>query len=253
MRRVISRIGQNDENEDGGNNDMMRKTTVILGSLALWVAPLALTAQTAREWRDSLAVLNRQIDEHPRSTDLRLRKAAVNIELEQWEYAVEEYGHVLRIDPENLAALYYRAYANTHLRQYQLARSDYQSFLQLSPLHMEARLGLAMVNERMGRRTEALDQYNQLVEMFRDSAVCYAARAAFESTVDMTDAALYDWGEAIRLQPTNVDYVVTRVELLIGLNRKEEAREELEKALRRGVPRGVLRAWFEKCRTTTTR
>ena len=208
-------------------------------------------AQTSRQWRDSLTVLNRQIELNPRSTDLRLHKAAVNIELGQWEYAVEEYGQVLRIDPQNLAALYYRAYANAHLRQFQLARSDYQSFLQLSPLHMEARLGLAMVCEKMGRRTDALDQYNQLVEMFRDSAVCYAARAAYETILDMTDAALYDWDKAIRLQPTNADYVVTKVELLFRLERKDEAREELEKALRRGIPRGVLKEWFDKCRTTT--
>ncbi len=223
----------------------------VFSFLLLWTLIPSVQGQTHQQWRDSLAVLNRQIDEQPRSTDLRLRKAAVNIELGQWEYAVEEYGNVLRIDPENLAALYYRAYGNTHLRQYQLARNDYQTFLQLSPLHMEARLGLAMVNEKMGRRTDALDQYNQLVEMFRDSAVCYAARAAFEMTIDQTETALYDWGEAIRLEPRNADYVVTKVDLLMKLNRWKEAREELEKALQRGVPRGVLKEWFDKFPKTT--
>ena len=223
----------------------------VFSLLLLWTLIPSVQGQTHQQWRDSLAVLNRQIDEQPRSTDLRLRKAAVNIELGQWEYAVEEYGNVLRIDPENLAALYYRAYGNTHLRQYQLARNDYQTFLQLSPLHMEARLGLAMVNEKMGRRTDALDQYNQLVEMFRDSAVCYAARAAFEMTINQTETALYDWGEAIRLEPRNADYVVTKVDLLMKLNRWKEAREELEKALQRGVPRGVLKEWFDKFPKTT--
>lgn len=223
----------------------------VFSLLLLWTLIPSVQGQTPQQWRDSLAVLNRQIDEQPRSTDLRLRKAAVNIELGQWEYAVEEYGNVLRIDPENLAALYYRAYGNTHLRQYQLARNDYQTFLQLSPLHMEARLGLAMVNEKMGRRTDALDQYNQLVEMFRDSAVCYAARAAFEMTINQTETALYDWGEAIRLEPRNADYVVTKVDLLMKLNRWKEAREELEKAPQRGVPRGVLKEWFDKFPKTT--
>ena len=232
-------------------NRKIRNLFAVFAVIAMGAAPHALKAQTPQQWRDSLAVLNRLIDEQPRSTDLRLRKAAVNIELGQWEYAVEEYGNVLRIDPENLAALYYRAYGNTHLRQYQLARNDYQTFLQLSHLHMEARLGLAMVNEKMGRRTDALDQYNQLVEMFRDSAVCYAARAAFEMTINQTETALYDWGEAIRLQPRNADYVVTKVDLLMKLNRWKEAREELEKALQRGVPRGVLKEWIDKCQKST--
>ena len=68
------------------------------------MAIMAMTPVQAQEWRDSLATLNRLIDNNPRSTDLRLKKAAVNIELGQWEYAVEEYGRVLQLDKKNLAA-----------------------------------------------------------------------------------------------------------------------------------------------------
>ena len=93
----------------------MKRLTIIIAVIGVVVAA---HAQTAHQWRDSLAVLNRLIEQQPRSTDLRLRKAAVNIELEQWEYAVEEYGRVLAIDDHNPAALFFRAYANVHLRQY---------------------------------------------------------------------------------------------------------------------------------------
>jgi tetratricopeptide (TPR) repeat protein len=115
-------------------------------AFACWLTAVSAMAQTPQQWRDSLAVLNKGIEHYPKSTDLRLRKAAVNIQLDQWEYAVEEYGNVLRIDPENLAALYYRAYCNSHLRQYAMAKSDYESFLKLAPMNMEARLGLALVD-----------------------------------------------------------------------------------------------------------
>ncbi len=207
-------------------------------------------AQTAQQWRDSLSVIRQQIVQNPRSTDLRLKKAALNIQLGQWDYAIEEYGEVLRLDADNPAALFYRAYCLSHQRQYGMARNDYENFLKIMPLHMEARLGLAMTNEKMGRQKEAMDEYNQLVEMFPDSAVCYAARAAFETSRKLYDIALYDWDEAIKRNPGNADYVVTKTELLISLNRIAEARETLEKALQRGVPRGVLREWFEKCKTT---
>ena len=65
----------------------LRKLTIIT---ALLFSVSGLQAQTPQQWRDSLAVLNRMIGEQPRSTDLRLKKAAVNIELNQWEYAIEE-------------------------------------------------------------------------------------------------------------------------------------------------------------------
>ena len=202
----------------------------------------------ALRWRDSLSVLNSAIRQQPASTDLRLKKAAVNIELNQWEYAVEEYGNVLSIEPQNLAALYYRAYANTHLRRYGSAKSDYEMFLRIAPVNMEARLGLARVCELMGRKTDAADEYNRLVQMFPDSAVCYASRAAYETTLQQYDAALYDWDEAIKRNPANVDYVATKADLLLRLGRKSDARDVLEKALQRGVPRGVLKTWLDKCR-----
>ena len=209
------------------------------------------TAQTAQQWRDSLTVLNRMIDREPRSTDLRLRKAAVNIQLGQWDYAIDEYGKVLMIEPDNPAALYYRAYCLTNQRQYAMARSDYEAFLRKVPTHMEARLGLATVYARMGRVTDARDQYNQMVEMFRDSVVCYVARAVFETSQQQYDVALYDWDEAISRQPQNVDYVASKVDLLLKLERRKEALEELEKALQRGVPRGVLKEWIDKCQKST--
>jgi tetratricopeptide (TPR) repeat protein len=209
------------------------------------------TAQTAQQWRDSLTVLNRMIDREPRSTDLRLRKAAVNIQLGQWDYAIDEYGKVLMIEHDNPAALYYRAYCLTNQRQYAMARSDYEAFLRKMPTHMEALLGLATVYARMGRVTDARDQYNQMVEMFRDSVVCYVARAVFETSQQQYDVALYDWDEAISRQPQNVDYVASKVDLLLKLERRKEALEELEKALQRGVPRGVLKEWIDKCQKST--
>lgn len=213
---------------------------------------IAVTAATAQNWRDSLAVLNKQIEQQPQLTDLRLRKAAVNIEMGQWEYAAEEYGRVLQLDRLSLAARYYRAYCYVHLRQYALAKGDYEAFLQVAPMNMEARLGLAMVNEKLGCKTDALDEYNQLVQMFPDSAVCYAARAAYETTLGQYDVALYDWDEAIKRQPANADYVVTKVELLLAQKRNAEALEELKKALQRGIPRGVLNPWFDKCRSASS-
>ena len=62
------------------------------------------------------------------------------------------------------------------------------------------------------------------------------------------EVALYDWEEAITRSPMNTDYIVTKVDLLLKLGRQDAARREIEEALRRGIPRGVLREWLDKCR-----
>ncbi len=198
-------------------------------------------AQSSSAWRDSLAVLNKAITANPQSTDLRLRKAAVNIELEQWDYAIEEYGRVLGIDANNLPALYYRAFAHNHLRHYDMARADYERFLQLLPRHFEARLGLAMTMRRQGKTRDVTDELNRLVQMFPDSAVAYAVRADFEQEQAQYDLALYDWDEALRLANGRQEYQLGKYGVLWAMRRYDEARRLGEQLLEAGVPNATLK------------
>lgn len=220
--------------------------------LSFLIAPLlsGLSAfgQTPQQWRDSLSAINERIATSPYSSDLRLRKAAINIELRQWEYAADEYGLVLRNEPGNLAALFYRAYANTHLRRYDLARYDYEEFLKIAPRNMEARLGLAHVYTLLKRTADAMDQMNRMVELHPDSAIAYVARAGLETELQAYDAALYDWDEALRRSPDNTDYLISKADLLLTMGRKQEARKVLDTAAEKGVPQGALREWYERCR-----
>ena len=78
-------------------------------------------AQTPQQWRDSVTTLMAQIRQNPQDIDLRLKKAEANINLQQWDYAISEYGDVLRLDARNLAALYFRAYCHTQQHHYDLA------------------------------------------------------------------------------------------------------------------------------------
>ena len=88
-----------------------------------------LTLQAQENWRDSLTAINKQIAESQWSTELHLRKANANLQLQQWQYAIDEYGLVLRHEERNPAALFYRAYAYTHMRRFDLARNDLNDLL----------------------------------------------------------------------------------------------------------------------------
>lgn len=206
------------------------------------------SAQTRQQWRDSLEVLNAKIGRDPNNLNLHLLKAEANINLEQWDYALAEYGKILHVDEKNLAALYFRAFVHTQQHHLDLARVDYESFLRLQPGHFEARLGLAHVLQKMGRKSDTTDELNRLVQMFPDSADAYAARAVFETEQKLYDIALYDWDEAIRRKPLNEGYVVSKADILITLLRMDEARRELNAAIKRGIPRYALKEWLDKCK-----
>lgn len=213
-----------------------------------YLSVITAVAQSRQEWRDSLETLSASLKQDPDNIDLRLRKAEAEIQLERWDYALAEYGRILRTDEKNLAALYFRAYVHERQKHYDLARVDYESFLAIQPLHLEARLGLAHILQKMGRRSDAMDVLNQIVQMFPDSADAYAARAAFETKYLQYELALYDWNEAIRLRPDNDGFVISKVDLLIRLKRKKEAREALDALVSKGTPRGMLKEWYDRAR-----
>lgn len=206
------------------------------------------SAQTGKQWRDSISVLIEQINHHPNSVELRLKKAEANINLSQYDYAADEYSKILKLDEHNLAALYFRAYCYTQLRQYSMARADYDAFLAIQPEHLEAHLGLARVLQLLNRSTDAVDELNRCVQMFPDSADAYAARAAYETQLKQFDAALYDWDEALRLRPNDASLTVSKVDILLNLGRIREARAALDKAVKHGTARAALREWYDKCR-----
>ena len=211
-------------------------------------AQISISPIGAQNWRDSLAVLNQQIAQTAWSTDLHLRKAAVNLELEQWEFAADEYSAILRREPRNPAALFYRAYAYMQQRHYAPAAADYETLLEVNPTLLSSGIGLSYAQQRMGKLRDALDVLNRMVELHPDTAVAYVARASLEQQMGQLDAALYDWEQAARLEPSNRDYMVSRVEVLIALGRKDEARELLDKAVAAGATRGQLQQWYVKCR-----
>ena len=220
-------------------------------SIVLFVAilsQLTLSAQSTQQWRDSLQVLSRQLKAEPANLDLHLRKAAVNIELGQWEYAADEYTLVLAKDEKNPAARFYRAYTNTQLKRYDQALYDYDELLRQAPTHFEARLGHAYVQQKIGRKTEALDELNLMVEMFPDSATVYAVRAGLEQDMKQNELALYDWQHAEQHDSLNAEYVASHVELLLLQYRNQEALAVLDAAVRRGIPRGLLNPLYSRCR-----
>ena len=88
--------------------------------------------------RDSLAHATEVLAYHPDSIDLRLKKAAWNIQLEQWNYAKDELDKVLFLNQTNIAGLFYRAFVNEKLKRYNFARLDYQNLLVLVPGNFQA-------------------------------------------------------------------------------------------------------------------
>ena len=225
---------------------MMNNRTFLVMALSLLLRLPSLAQEDRKALRDSLKLAMEQLSYHPDSVDLRLRKAAWNMQLGEWQYAKDEYDWVINHHPDNLAARYYRAYANTQLRRYNFARLDYETVLRVVPGNFDARLGLALLNQKDHHYTEAMDGVNMLVSTYPDSATAWAARAGIEKERDMKELAAYDYGEALRRQPDNRDWLLAHADLLIALRRYDEARKDLDRLVALGVSRGQLRDMYRQ-------
>ena len=134
------------------------------------------------------------------------------------------------------------------MRRYELAINDYEDFLRMSPRNMQARLGLAYTYIQLKRNAQAMDEFNNLVEMFPDSSIVYAARAELEKEMRSYETALYDYNEALKREPDNQDYIISKAEVLISMDRKREAKALLDQLVRSGVARGALKDLYAKCK-----
>ncbi len=199
--------------------------------MALFGSFLVTDAQTYDDLRDSLEVASDKVRKFPDNIGLRLNKASWNMLLEQWDYAKKEYDWVLERDPQNVAALYYRAYVFEKQHRYKFARKDYETMLSIVPGNFNGQLGLALLCQKDMRPSEAMDRLNILIQQYPDSAVAYAARAGLEAERGQNEVAEYDFSEAMRLDPSNSDYILNRADIRIKMGKKKQAREDLDRAV----------------------
>lgn len=235
----------------------MKKTFFIILTQLLFV--MGLQAQTQQELRDSLSMIEGLIAEHPKAVKLYLRKAALHIELGQWERALDDYNAVVDMMPYNLTALYYRGFVNQHLKRYAFARKDFETVLMIEPQNKHAMMGVISTNMLDGRAVEAYDMSNTLVEKYPSEAVSYAMRSEVEESLGMTNAAIDDIEKAISMEKTvaekkfpfsdgddMVGYQLSAFSLYMQNGEKLKARQCLEYLERNGLSRMQLTDYYAK-------
>lgn len=206
---------------------------IVIIAVTLFLAMASASAQTAKEWRDSLSYLSQLIERHPKDLELRMRKAEANIALEQWQYAHDEYSNILELYPTHLGALYFRAYVNDKLKRFAFARQDYEQVLKYEPDHEGALTGIVRVSISEKKLTKAYDEANHLIELYKENPRNYLLRSEVEEALGLYSLAIDDVTTAIDMekeksapnQRISLDDDLTRYVLMrIDLYKKQMAK-----------------------------
>ena len=176
----------------------------------------------------------------PYSKTMLLNRASLYLEMDYLDKAYVDYCNVIDLDAKNQEALQFRAYIYMRRRQHQDARNDYQSLLEAVPGDKTARIGMAMVNQKLQRYRESLEEFNRLIVDYPQDVSLLKARAELEVEMNTLELALLDLESAVKLAPNDAEIYVMCGDIYIAQGRNREAYRAFEKAIELGVPRPEL-------------
>ena len=121
--------------------------------------------------------------------------------------------------------------------------------LEVMPDNQTARIGMAMVNQKLHRYNESLEELNRLIVDYPKDTSLLKARAELELEMNTPELALLDLETAVRIAPNDTELYVMCGEIYLSLGRKREAYTAFEKAVEMGVPRSQLHEQMKKARS----
>lgn len=195
------------------------------------------------------------IKTYPNYFDARLARAEAYLQLGRTNEAIDDAQQLL--EKQHLdgmtadiaeRARFVRAAARYQLRLYPDAHADLQTIMGDNPQNVNAQVLDALTLQHMGRPKEALNRLNLIVEAHPHHIDAISTRTAVEAELNLTAMARADYDTLIKLQPNESSYYIERAKMLIRLGEKKAARNDLDAAVRMGVPQGMVHLLYQQVR-----
>lgn len=194
---------------------------------------LARIAEVEGDFRKAADMYSYILRQQPDNVDVRIARAAVNLQLRYFKEAKDDCDVLLKLSHEKavLERLYFvRASANMGMRLFSAAQRDFEQVLRLNPQHQNAPIMLSLLLHDEGRTNEALNKLNLYIQVHPESVDALLLRATFEMEMSQYEAARVDLDDALKLAPFRADLYLERANCFEKLGLKEKARKDRLKA-----------------------
>lgn len=115
--------------------------------------------------KEALELIDRHLEINPDDPRLLQNKALAHMLLEEYQEAISFFSKVLMSDPENRYALLNRAISYYREGDHQKAEIDYRVLLEIGVIHPSIYFGLGKIAEANGEATEAIQHFEQYLEL----------------------------------------------------------------------------------------
>ncbi|MCI0712916.1 MAG: tetratricopeptide repeat protein [Chloroflexi bacterium] len=154
------------------------------------------------ELDQAVAAYTKAIELNQERIKAHYRRGLVYYDLNGFPRAIEDFGVVLKDDPENKDALTYRGLSYAQLKNYQLALADFEKLLPMEPDVPEL---LFMVGYTIARFEldyyDAISYFDRAIQLDPDFAEPYRERAHLYYRLDNWKRALQDFEKYLSFPP----------------------------------------------------
>jgi protein O-GlcNAc transferase len=167
----------------------------------------------------------------PASADDTFRQAVAAFQAGRLGDAEQHFKAVLRLQPENIAALNILAVVLTALQKFAEAEKYYETALRLNPNSDATLYNFGIVLKALGKPAEALRRFSEALNINPGSAETWNNRGTAFNDIKDYDSALRDFDEAINRNPAYAEAFCNKARSLGALMRYDEALAALDRAL----------------------
>lgn len=122
--------------------------------------------------------------------------------IKMYREAIEDYNKYIQLNPYNHSAYMNRGNAYERLKIYDSAMTDYNKTLELKPDDTIANFNKGNIDDIRGQFDLAIKEYDTVIIKDRRLAKAYYNRGTSFANLRNFQAAVKDWEEAIKLNPT---------------------------------------------------
>ena len=127
-----------------------------------------------------------------------------------FEGALREFTHAIRLDPDDAGGYFLRGITKAALRKHSAAIVDYDEAIRLDSTDALAYVYRGIAKRRLGRYSAAILDYDEAIRLDPNDALAYYNRGIAKRNLGQHSAAIVDYDEAIRLDSTDASAYYNR-------------------------------------------
>ncbi|WP_239679691.1 tetratricopeptide repeat protein, partial [Brachyspira hyodysenteriae] len=143
--------------------------------------------------------------------------------LERYEESIVDFNEVIKLDPKNVEAYFYRGVSKAKLEKYEESIIDFNEVITFNPNDEKAYFNRGLSKAQLERYKKAIVDFNKVIKLNPKNEIAYLARGISNYELKKYEEAIVDFNKAIKLNPNNEESYFNRGILKIHLKKYKQA------------------------------